>query len=282
LAGPVLPALNLHSPNPDNPLAPRMSKREVVAFVSRYGIPPTSVPLSIELPMVVGSAPVVLPANHIALTPIGDGVNPNTDGLYFDTPIKVYMYYLSESIVKLRQLSTQMNNSLDNDSLENVYNEHIPRIILECLNISLLLMTLTGELPMVNKHFSELKDFFEKSKPHLQTNTRFLCEQINDELSLVLSNTEKVDGNFDNIYAQIKNLVGYANSAVSLIEMISAQRCIIAYYNSNTFESFYSSPRTLPINKIINKPMQTLKEIPGTLVDFIKLASKDSYLTKNK
>src|SRR5689334_20412171 len=62
--------------------------------------------------------------------------------------------------------------------------------------------------------------------------------------------------------------------------MISAQICIESYFNQHEFDNYYKNPKTNEIKNIFTKPLKKARELPSSLLDFIRLRTIDLVQTK--
>lgn len=271
---------------PDNPLRPRQD----IKTIQNSGVRPRRLPLSIENPIAIGAAPVIAVANVIdpqrigIIHPIHGAPNIVTirNAKFFHTRMKFYIWNLSNEMTTIRGLVLAAENNIQNDRPGVVYSFDIPQIVIMCLNICTILNRIVPEIAVMHRHFTNLLHMFEGQTQLLESianSPTFLTEQIGNDLKEIIRMTGNLNVRITTIYKSVTETFSALNGIISLLESLSAQKCINAYY-AGDFDVFYTSQQTQMITNIINGPLQRIKQLPPSHLDLMKLTGDDIYLTK--
>lgn len=257
-----------------NPARIRILDTEVNDYITTSGGKhPKKAKLSI--PLNVGGTFNTTGSTIIAMNPVDDGKgNPNSQGLYFNTKIKLYTYLLENSHLKLKRHLNIISSGIDSDPnypLPLVYEQHIAGAITQLLNITMLLASITDSISLLKLKFSDLYRTFDNMKPKFNALPQyfFLIKQISDDLSEIAK--EDITKMCTDLYKSVKNIVGSLNGMISFIESMSASKCIDAYFQYGSFDAFYTSIDSPAISNIISNPLQKIREFPEDL-SFVNLS----------
>lgn len=193
-----------------------------------------------------------------------------TRGVYFDTKIRFYFELLKNYFEQLKNLCKNMFNLNFKDMYENISTG-----VCHILTILLCLRYINAELEPITSNLSTLYIYFNDKNVHLRNDPRqFLIEQITDELQSTINSIDKLNSDIDNFYDQIVIMVKTFNRILGLIGDISAKNILHKYFKYDgtiNFDQFYIENKTEIVNKIIDRPIEKIQDLPSTFTDFVKL-----------
>lgn len=273
---------DLKNKPPINNQTIRFTKADRDDYKLRTSRDPPKNQLTDEVPMVVGDRIVGFGTviNMILLEKDTAGVPvPGSQGLYFNVKTKVYTKLITKLFNDIYLRSAEINNLMTRKSYYDIYNDKISIIMTDSIDILLIMTSLFFEIQENIQSFKKIKSFFETLSDELIDNTKFLSEQPTDSLEELL-NLMDINMIFDELYSSVKKVNDSMNLIIAAIEGNSAYSCIDAYFEGIDFNTFYNSPNTSVINKIITGPIKEIKSIPGSFVDFMSLLGKTSFTNK--
>ena len=277
--------INIKTRRANNPRRIRITKEADAMLYENQNTHAVPIYLSTENPMVVGpnftQQDIANIQQHVIQPPLLEhGANPNTGGLYFNNHFNLYVHQLRSNLIHINNYISELEQSLDNGTFYGIYNDYIGKITIKILNIGLLLTYVIGEIKVIDKHVTLLKQYFERYGSQLGEQFQFLPEQIIDSLDKILTGTGKLEVQCDNIYQSSKKIYDILNSVISLIEMMSAQTCIEAFFKQGEFGVFYVNQNTNNIVNSFDKPLKKLRELSSTLEEFTTFRTTDLLQTK--
>lgn len=251
-----------------NPSRIRIRESEIKEYTRVTGTQPKHAKLS--FPMEVGGDFNNVPRNTIiTTTPTKiNGTDENSRGLFFNSKLKLYKHWLDRSYSNLLANVNNINAGIDGDRtklLPIVYEKYISGALVDILNISFLLATIKDEMSDVKIGLARLYDIVRTYVPALNAHQEylFLTDQILEDI-LNVSQTE-IEKMCDDVYKSVKNVADGLNSMISLIEMLSASKCIDSYFKYDQFDQFYQSVDSPEITNIMSAPLQKIPEFPQDL-----------------
>lgn len=281
--------LNFNLVNISNISRIRMSKSEAKDYYETTGNKPSRAPFRNDNINYHGPTPPN-DGDIVILQPLQcDAANVNTQGLYFNTKIKLYASLLKTSYMGLKSNVNTIMIGIDGDQnypLPVLYEKYVSNAIVQLLNITLLIAAindLTGTLKItfldLHRVFTNMTQLFDGDKQ----NYLFLLEQITDDLeNMANENLVKI---CDDIYSSVRNIAKKLNDVIAFIEGMSASKCIDAFAKYDTFDNFYSDSNNQQVTDIVIRPLQKIVDFPDSL-SFVNLngpnvVERRKYLIEN-
>lgn len=248
-------------------------------------------PLTNERPIRIEDIRNIDPRNIMDL-PVGPKTNPqtysinnddNTEGIYFDSRLKIYVEILIKLNEKINILHNSIQTEMDNHDFEKVFlkiNEYL------CMALSMLLtlIQLNDEKNKLINNLTNMRTYFGKFVDAINfKNYLWIPEQIIDEIESSISLSLEISDACEHAYGAIKEIVGILNKNFVLIQKLSVAEIFTSFYGDKTkkiFNDFYNEQNTDIITNIVNKPIKQINELPSDFSDFIKL--KGANITETK
>ena len=169
-------------------------------------------------------------------------------GVYFNHKLKLYNYFLNVSFNNLKQTISNISISL-NSKPHEIYGNLLSNGLIEILNMLMLLLYIDNDIPHILKHTRLLYQFFDSSKQDFtDKDSKFLPEQISDELDELLHKINNLTINTSNVYNSLKELIDNINNQISHIENESTKKCIQSYFPHNeSFNDVYTDTNLINI-----------------------------------
>lgn len=276
-----------------NPVMPRISANEY-EDLKRRGIYADILPLTVEVPLAIGSNPY-LPADvqllefkysDDVLVYIRNGVQVlGSRGLYFDTPTKILVALLDWAMARLKLSLNEISMKFSEKHFHEAYLS-INECLTHVLSLLLTVSEINKEIPTLRDHFNRLKLFFDDKKNQLIAirgeHYGFLTEQISNEISNVISNhVDTLNYACDSFYGTTINVVKLLNKYLVAMQKSSTATIFDSYYKTDNFDRWYDAEQCNQFeNIIVNNPIELIPEPPTNLIDFRKLKSENMADTK--